>query len=418
MRLGKSLTCLRWLDTKNLNGPILIVAPLTVLCGWERELLLEGKSYCWVAGSKPDQRTSLLQDNDAQYKLVNYELLLRLNCLKKMRLGAVILDESVVIKNPQSKTAKFCLRYLSRNSDYRAILTGLPAPESELELWTQFAFLHGGEWMGHSNYWSWRKKYARQYGFDWIVPSKELLKIRQAFHEDAYIITRKMANMGNKKIRQIRRGDMHPSVSRVYKHALKTWEIPGAEAKYTVAVVSWLRRMASGCMPGNRFMPCWKYDELLRILKQELPNDQVVVWFAYNAELTRTWRMLKEEGISATWITGRTKLEQRRKRMRMFERGSRRVMLCQVRCGRYGLDFSVADTAVYLSSPCSYDTRRQSEDRVESIHKNTDQLIIDMITNGTTDEIVAEALQDKKAGVAYLMGRIEDIRFNRKGSLK
>ena len=408
MRTGKSLTCLRWLDIRNPEGVRVIVAPTTVLCGWERELSLEGKTYDFLAGRPAKKRREMLLHGAGQYKLINYESLLHTDDLKRVRLGAVVLDESVCIKDARTKTCKFILRYLTR-AKCRAILSGLPNPQDDSEIWTQMAFACGGTWMGHRSFWTWRQKYALRCGYDWVLPPKNLLVIKAHFHQDAYILTRHQANLGNVKVYQTRQGDMHPEVRKIYRESLRTWEIPGVQAKTHIEVANWLRRMASGVMPYNNHLPCWKYDELIKLLTQELHDSQVVVWFAFNSELARVWRLLRSLEISATWITGTSTIAQRRKRMSMFSSGRRRVMLCQLKCGRYGLDFATADTAVYFSNSYSYNNRRQSEDRVESIHKKRDLLIIDMVTRGSADETVMEVMKDRHGSTASFLSRLRGV---------
>ena len=53
----------------------------------------------------------------------------------------VVVDESVVIKNPTSNCSKFCVDTLSEMATYKRILSGLIAPRSPLDVYQQFRFL-------------------------------------------------------------------------------------------------------------------------------------------------------------------------------------------------------------------------------------------------------------------------------------
>ena len=53
----------------------------------------------------------------------------------------LVVDESVVIKNPQATCSKYCVDSLSPMATYKRILSGLVAPRSPLDVYQQFRFL-------------------------------------------------------------------------------------------------------------------------------------------------------------------------------------------------------------------------------------------------------------------------------------
>ena len=59
----------------------------------------------------------------------------------------VIIDESTLIKNPVSKTARAFHR-LSKVSDKRIIMTGTPISNRPYDIWSQIYFLDYGERLG------------------------------------------------------------------------------------------------------------------------------------------------------------------------------------------------------------------------------------------------------------------------------
>jgi hypothetical protein len=66
----------------------------------------------------------------------------------------LIVDESTAYKNPQSNRTK-ALFAICHHFTYRNALSGLPSPNSVLELWSQMFFLDGGERLGQG-YWKYR----------------------------------------------------------------------------------------------------------------------------------------------------------------------------------------------------------------------------------------------------------------------
>jgi SNF2 family DNA or RNA helicase len=136
-------------------------------------------------------------------------------------------------------------------------------------------------------------------------------------------------------------------------------------------------------------------DEVVNLVTGELAGEQFVVWFAFSLEMRRVFRALKAAGVSSYFVQGQTPLEQRRSRRLGFERKERRGMLIQGRCGKFGYDLSASSVAIYYSNPWSGETRRQSEDRIESLSKCEPLLIIDLISKGSVDEDVLASLKEK-----------------------
>jgi SWI/SNF-related matrix-associated actin-dependent regulator 1 of chromatin subfamily A len=139
-----------------------------------------------------------------------------------------------------------------------------------------------------------------------------------------------------------------------------------------------------------------KAKELLSILQDELPDDSVVVWFKYNAEMRGVASLLKQKGIVCESIAGDTPEQERWNSIKRFNQKEFKILLCQAKVGLYGLNLSVASTAIYYSNHWSLETRVQSEDRIEHMSKKEPLLIIDLVTEKSIDEDVIKALKSKE----------------------
>ena len=421
MRLGKTLTCIRWLKTFS-PRTILIVAPKTVLISWEKELLGEGLPFTNIADLNMKQKMAYLQKPSNGYTLINYEAIslthpkkpkgspLKYNGILNAFM-AVVLDESTKIKNVQAKVTKIMLA-AAPTIPIRACLTGLANPQGWGNIWAQCAFVAGGVWMNHKNYYEWEYVHYLEFGFEKLIRPSSEVEIRKNFQQDAFCLTRKQAGIRNEKIRIVRQGDLEPQTRTAYNSILKVWALPGEEpgensTKYAMVVHSWLRRICGGIFPTKppQFIDSWKYSELLGLLSDELSNQSVVVWYSFNSELANSFKLLKEAGISTTWITGECSFEDRKDRIGAFQDGSRRVILIQEMCGQFGIDLSRADTCIYFSTHYSYELRAQSEERIFAVGKPNDNLIIDFVTRDTIEEGIQENLAGKKSDAALLLAR-------------
>lgn len=404
MRLGKTLAYIRWIVEKPDVQYILVIAPITVLNSWQKELAAEGEETLDVYLSGDTRsRLALMQEGltwelpgKRLWVLFNYEALLKMEDVASMKWDAVVLDESTRIKNPQAKTTKICV-FGFRGVKYRAILSGLPAPESPLDFYTQFQFLHGG-FMDCGNYWTYRSKYFQIN--EWIgkwEPKRGMFDfIHHTVQQKAFVKRRADCKVGSKKIREVRKVSLTPQQYKDYYAVERNFEsYDGTETQWAIVVYTWLARMAGGFYHDCKPFHDAKIRELLTLLEGELKGEQCVVWFRFNEELFKVREALSMAGISSVSILGETEVAERGRVLSTFNAGRSQILLGQIKCAKYGVDASGADTAIYYSNGFSLEDRSQSEDRIVHPKKSTPLLILDLATKGTVDEDVLGALEEK-----------------------
>jgi SNF2 family DNA or RNA helicase len=132
----------------------------------------------------------------------------------------------------------------------------------------------------------------------------------------------------------------------------------------------------------------------------------VVVWFRYNAELSATLDRLGANKISAEGITGMTKLNRRQEIMDAFRMNQVRVLLLQLKVGKFGLNLSTASTAIYFSNSYDMEDRAQSEERILDPRKTEPLLYIDLLTENSVDEAVYQILREKKVSSKFFMAEL------------
>ncbi len=412
MRLGKSLTAIWWMQ-KNKAFPLLIVAPTTVLLGWEVELEKEGiDGVLFPKGLIKNRAQEMVANESAKIVLINYESVPKLlPTISNFGFKGIIADETTAIKNATAKQTKAMLK-ARKGIKFAAGLSGLPCPETWFDIFTQMVFAHGS-FMGCTNFYEWRLKIARKEAFNWVISPRNKDRIKQAYDEAAFTLTRTDAGYSVGKSYKII--NVAPTVQqlRLQREIVKNWEIPGLETveqkgttKYAMVVTSWLRRMYGGFLPGVE-LESNKYAETLKIIKALTGRNQVVIWCAFNDELLRLQRYLRALPLlQGRVLNGVTKREWRKNFIQDFRLGKFKVALVQQQCGKFGLDFSTADTVIYFSNPYSYEIRAQTEDRVVMPGKEKDAVIYDLVTTGTIEEEIMQQLADKKSDAGALLGRI------------
>lgn len=426
MRLGKTLVTIRGLVEKGCNR-ILVAAPINAMLSWKEQLEEEGIEFVEAYGmssAKREQRIlQALDRKDRVVTLVNYEGFRFVPEMAQVPWETVVADESVKLKNPQAQVSRAFAKQF-RDVDCRVILTGLVAPESDLDLFQQFLFLHG-RFMNKKNFYNWRSEFFEPdpTGYSWIPKAGTRKLIHKIVHEKAFVLTRKEAGLERKKYYTVRTVQMTPEQRKIYKQVEKefcyeySWITKGDYQEYADETMwatdkgLWLRRIAGGFTPdGEQVISDAKARELLYLLQNDFSNESVVVWYKFRAELIHDLKFLSANGIDCAYMLGRQgkdghsmSVSQAEEQESLFKQGKRRVMLCMEKLGAYAKDFSIASVAVYRSNEHSCDLRAQSEDRILSLGKEGGLMVVDLVTEDTNDVETVECVKMKKFNARNMM---------------
>lgn len=417
MRLGKTLVAIRWCEQPAIKK-VLVVAPLAVLRVWEDELLMEEwaeEDIQTIHGSLKKRREAL-KNKAARWFLINYEGLLATPETLDLKFDCIILDESTKIRNPQAKVTKL-IQENTKEIPYKAILTGLPDPESPLDFFEQMRFLHGHFLRCH-NYWSFKRSYFFTIGYTNITPKRTKEAIKAALQNLAFSMTRKQAGINIPKVYEKRYVQMNAKQKKLYKQIGEGFEYKiGKETQQTQWIpvqYQWYGAIAGGFTPERKFLSDAKLKEIINLLKGDLKYEQVVIWFRYTHEIEYVYKALKKLKYKVGIFTGASKNDSE-----LFKQKKIQIICAQGKCGRYGLNWSVASTAIYYSNWYDGEIRAQSEDRILHPTKKEPLLYIDLICEDSIDEDVVAILRKKKLNSQQFSEALQDRWLSRlKGIMK
>lgn len=415
MRLGKTRVAVAALRARVPEGEnILIVAPYSALASWALELDTIGASYSlWTKDSKYSMARWILINKDAPRRaraIVH---------LSQVVFYAVVLDESPFIKNPQSDMFAFWSRgmldkkpVLSQSysrAPLRMILSGMPAPESPLEYYTQLAFC--GEDFGCSSYWEWRQRYCVQPPLcpEWFLTRRGEQKLKHILERRAFILRRKDSGIVETEKQYITRTVVFsPEMRKIYTKAEEDFvlELPPEKSpvrtSYALTRAMWLHRLAGGFYEGKLW--AGKLNAMVDLVAGELKESQIIIWAAFTEELAA---ISKATGFPI--VSGEVPPKKRAQISADLFSGKIRGIAAQPACARYGVNWSAADVAIYYSSPYGLDIRTQSEDRIVQVGASGIKLIIDFITEGTVDADIKKSIARKERKEQSIRGIVASI---------
>lgn len=393
----------------------MILAPKATHPSWKSELLEEKCNVCIPEGNLHERyATAGTMGVLGGFVLLNYEAISLLPIFLDFNWDAIICDESTFIRNPKAKITKY-MTNLTNHIPNKAILSGLPNPESSKDYFSQFKFLHG-DFMNCDNFWDWRRKNCREVGYDWIVRPKRLPMIREEVRELAFVLSRKDAGMGSKKIYERRYVEMNSAQKKLMKEIEKDYEYnyddeEGKMTKYAPVKFLWMARIAGGFTPQKTMVSGEKFEEIKQLIKGELKGEKIIIWCRFNHEITFLWKILSRNF--------------RKLRIGVFTAEYKKgvnsdgtlncdIMIAQGMLGKMGMPWHDSSTMIYYSNHYSGEIRQQTEDRFIHPKKKEPVLVIDLITKDSVDEVALDLLLEKKLQAKYFMNKLEEIWGKRK----
>jgi SNF2 family DNA or RNA helicase len=417
---------------RNVINKILIICPLSIMeAVWEHDIekFMKTDNFNYPVHILKDVAKSkkLLKFRALGIYIINYEKVWRIyDELKKMNFDFIILDESSKIKNHSSKQTKACLK-LGENVPYKSIMTGTPAPNSYLELWSQIRFLD--ERILCSNFSSFRNLYFYPGGFEnheWFI--------RQGAKEHIYSLIHNISVSWKKKdcldlpdltIQDIK-FQLPKEQQKIYEdmYNFMIAELESGESFSTNIVLTKLLRLSmitSGFIQdtgGERFEVFQKNEKMnvMDELIEEIPtNKKILIWgiFHHDIEMIKNHLTKKYGERSVVTFYGKDSSAQKTENYNQFKTDPEcRFFVAHPKSAGMGLNLSNANYSIFYSMNYSYESYAQSKERYNRTGQIENMTEYRLIAKGTIDEIVFRALNLKQSINDYI--RNMGIKFNEK----
>ncbi len=408
MGLGKTLQTLAWwLATKRREptlGPMLVVAPASVMHNWQREAERFAPTLRVAMFESGAERKARFTATSAYDVLITNYALLRADIeqWEAQTLGAVVLDEAQNIKNPRAVVSESVRRLQAR---HRLALTGTPIENRALDLWSIMAFLNPGMLGSERDF---RARYDRQ---DPNAPVQRLLAARLR----PVLLRRRKQEVARElpdRIEERLDCDMTPAQRRLYQHELEEARAmiaamsanPFGVEKSQIRILAALTRLRQLCChpalvgekPSVGSGKFEAFGELIDTLYSE--GEKVLVFSSFVECLELLRQELRARGIEPHLLTGAS-----RKRGAIVDAFQSAegpgVFLISIKAGGAGLNLTAARSVVLFDPWWNPAVEAQAIDRAHRIGQARTVFAYRLITRGTIEDKIAE-LQQRKAAVA------------------
>lgn len=333
-------------------------------------------------------------------------------------------DEATSIKNHKAMRTKN-IAALGRRADYRRVLTGTPITQGPLDLYAICDFLEKGI-LGFPNFTSFKCHYAIQQRinlgpnrptFDKVVGYRNLSDLTASIEPFSSRITKDECLDLPEKIYQTYEVELTKEQHAAYQSLKQTAVVQLQQGLLSsTSVLTTLNKLQQICCGHVKLddgsivdLPTNRLDDLETILETIGNEHKVIIWCAFQRDVELVIERLKKINRRPVDYYGKTPESLRTTNLEAFISGPATDFVGTAATGGKGITLTCASYVIYYSNNYSLEDRLQSEDRAHRIGQRRNVTYIDMVTPGTVDEKVHDALKKKEDLAHQVLDRAREL---------
>lgn len=419
MGLGKTVITLTAIDVL-INelfevDRVLVIAPKRVAEDtWTREHAkwdhLRHLRVSKVLGSPEQRRRALAVDADIYVIGRDNVVWLVEQCRQSWPFDMVVIDELSSFKNPQAKRFRALKKVIPKTS--RVVgLTGTPSANGLMDLWAEIYLLDRGERLGHT-LGAYREKYFRPGArngyvvFKWEPLRGSREKIEAAISDICISMSADDYLTLPKRIDNLIPVKLSPQEMKQYKtmEAEQLLHIDDEDvvALNAAAVMTKLLQIANGSVYSHEGNVVRLHDAKLEALLEiiDTTDSPVLIFYSYKHDLAA----IKAAIPGARTLDGPEDIAE-------WNAGRVQVLLAHPASVGYGLNLQEGGhVIVWYGLTWSLELYQQANARLYRQGQDKPVIIHHLIAEGTVDEQVMRALQEKDMSQAALMAALKERR--------
>ena len=320
------------------------------------------------------------------------------------------IDESTTIKNSSAARSKNAVT-IGGKARFRRILTGSPITKSPMDLFQQCAFLSYG-CLGQASFYGFQNRYAlvierrvSSHSFRQVVGYQRMDELGDKLTAFSFRIRKEDCLDLPDKVYTRREVGLTPDQTRVYNQMkdLALAQFSAGMTSTTNALTQMMRLHQIVC--GHTKLDDGTVVEIANNRVQELVDTleefdgKAIIWASYRHDIESirlTLQKIYGMNAVATYY-GDTTDDERQDVITRFQdpNSELRFFVGNPRTGGYGITLTEASLVIYYSNSFDLEVRLQSEDRAHRIGQTKKVTYVDLISPGTIDEKIVQALRNK-----------------------
>ena len=334
----------------------------------------------------------------------------------------IAVDESTLIKNPQAKRTNNLLA-LSRDAEYKRILTGFPVTKTPLDLFAQCAFLNP-LLLGFKSYYAFKARFAitkmRRMGhnsFQEVVGYHRLDELQGMLKEFSARWTKDKCLDLPEKVYMQRSVELSDEQKRAYQQMKQEALMIIEDEVYTTQTVLTqlmrLQQIVAGSLrtPDGELqvLPNNRIKETLSVLDEV--SGKAIIFAVFQTDIEQLTKKIAETfgDDSVASYYGKTPQKDRENIIERFqdEKDPLRFFVSNPHTGGRGLTLTAASYMIFYSNSYDLELRIQAEDRIHRIGQEKSCTYVDMVCENTVDEKILESLKKKVSISNEVLGEVK-----------
>lgn len=416
-RTGKTPTMCRVLE--RLNKRATIICPASLVLNWRDELTEWTSMKPLIAmGTKKRRELAYKEFYEMGGVLIVGKETARndVDMLQSLKIHTLVVDEAHFLRNRRSKQSEALVK-IGRTTQRRYALTGTPATSSPADVFGILHFLDPERW---SSYWQFAERYfkiSKGFGSSKLVGNFKSAARKREYEELLNIVSvqrkrRDVMKWLPSKQYQTVKLKLEGIQKRAYDEMFTTFEVEDIEldAPTVLAQITRLRQLTSVPSVLGLDEAGVKFDFILQWLEDN-PNEQLLVFSNFSSGLKEMKRIFNTKGYTSGLLIGEISKTLRNNYVEQFQQGKRRILLCNIEAAGTGLTLDAAGTVIFLDRHYNPTQNEQAEDRIVATQqdRNLNALIIDLVCEGTIDEVVLQTVKEKK-NITQVVNNYRNVR--------
>ena len=317
--------------------------------------------------------------------VINYDLIWRRPELKKLKDFTLMLDESSLIQNENSKRSRFILGLKPKNV---ILLSGTPCGGKYELLWSQMHLL--GWNISKQMYWDQYvvSHYEDVSGFPLKIvdgyKNVDRLKRKMREHGCLFLKTEEVMDLPDQIFQKV-----YVPVTTAYKKFMRD-RIITVEDRELVGDTTLTKLLYARMLCG-----VYSVDKLNAFKDLvESTSDRLIVFYNFNDELYEMQQILMDKDFENhkrfSLVNGEIK------GLKNYEERSDSITFVQYQSGSMGLNLQKACRIIYFSPPLSSELYEQSKKRIHRIGQKSTCFYYNLICRGSVEERIYEVLRQRK----------------------